>query len=157
MRCLLNLVIPVNSVNELNKLLKSDDITVTIEKTKKPRSKESNSYFWTLCRDIAIKLKTTDHEQYHRLLNRYGHHEYVGVIKEAIPVLKLTFKFVEEKGPVMLGDVEGVRLKCTLGSSKYNQEQMSRLIDGTIQDCKELGIETLPPKEVERMIKMMEG
>ena len=37
------------------------------------------------------------------------------------------------------------------GSSGYDSAKMSRLIDGMIEDAKDLGIETLPAGEIERM------
>ena len=38
------------------------------------------------------------------------------------------------------------------GSSGYNTSEMSALIDGVVSECKEMGIETLPPEELERMM-----
>ena len=38
------------------------------------------------------------------------------------------------------------------GSSSYDTKEMARLIDGLVSECKEVGIETLPPDEVERMM-----
>ena len=37
------------------------------------------------------------------------------------------------------------------GSHTYNTAEMSSLIDGTVQDAKEQGIETATPDELERM------
>ena len=38
------------------------------------------------------------------------------------------------------------------GSHEYNSEEMAVLIDGLIYECKSVGgIETLPPKELERL------
>ena len=37
------------------------------------------------------------------------------------------------------------------GSHTYNTEEMSRLIDGAVQECKEQGIETLTPAQLEEM------
>lgn len=37
------------------------------------------------------------------------------------------------------------------GSHTYDTKEMSRLIDGTVEEAKELGIETLTPDQVERM------
>ena len=42
------------------------------------------------------------------------------------------------------------------GSSTYDTEEMSRLIDGLVDECKDAGIETLPPDELERMMKAYE-
>jgi hypothetical protein len=39
------------------------------------------------------------------------------------------------------------------GSHTFNSYEMSILIDGTVQDAKEQGVETLPPAEIERMMK----
>lgn len=47
------------------------------------------------------------------------------------------------------GTVNFYRIK---GSSQYNTREMSRLIDGLVSECKECGIETLTPEELERMM-----
>lgn len=45
----------------------------------------------------------------------------------------------------------GIQLQCYYGSHTYNTKEMSRLIDGVVTSCNELGIETLPPVELKRM------
>jgi hypothetical protein len=84
-------------------------------------------------------------------------HDYFGAIPESIPILKKSFKFVEVKGKININGKQGVRVKCTLGSSKYDSLQMSQFIEGIKSDCSDLGIETLPPDEIKRMIDNMEG
>ena len=42
-------------------------------------------------------------------------------------------------------------IKCFFGSSTYNTKEMSRLIDAVVKDCKENGIETMTPSELERL------
>ena len=42
------------------------------------------------------------------------------------------------------------------GSSTYNTEEMSKLIDGLVSECKEQGIETIPQEELERMMQAYE-
>lgn len=37
------------------------------------------------------------------------------------------------------------------GSSTFDTKQMSRLIDNIVQDCKELGIETLTPQQLDAL------
>ena len=39
------------------------------------------------------------------------------------------------------------------GSSEYDTKEMSHFIDGIVAEAKELGIETLPPDELESMMK----
>lgn len=38
------------------------------------------------------------------------------------------------------------------GSHEYDTREMSQLIDGLISECREVGIETLTPGELERMM-----
>ena len=40
---------------------------------------------------------------------------------------------------------------------KYNKKQMSRLIDGIVQDCKAVGIETKTPNEIAEMLSRWEA
>lgn len=47
--------------------------------------------------------------------------------------------------------LEAIRDICYYGSSTYDTKQMARLIDLVVEDCKQQGIETLPPEELERM------
>ena len=42
------------------------------------------------------------------------------------------------------------------GSSTYDSKQMSQLIDLLVTDCKEQGIETATPEEIERMKQQYE-
>lgn len=65
--------------------------------------------------------------------------------------LKPTSQVKEGKGGIMYRTY--MMLK---GSSKYDTKEMSHLIDGLVSECKEMGIETLPPEELERMMSEYE-
>ena len=39
------------------------------------------------------------------------------------------------------------------GSSEFDTAQMSRLIDNIVQDAKALGIETMPPKDLDALLE----
>ena len=38
------------------------------------------------------------------------------------------------------------------GSSVYDTEQMARLIDAIVQDCRDVGIETMTPRELDALV-----
>ena len=38
------------------------------------------------------------------------------------------------------------------GSSKYDTKEFSTLLDGAVSEAKEMGLETLPEEELERMM-----
>lgn len=46
---------------------------------------------------------------------------------------------------------EKLVIRAYYGSSQYSTKQMSRLLDSIVQDCKDLGIETLPPEKLAAM------
>lgn len=96
------------------------------------------------------------------MLARYGQREYLPtgelmVIKTNIPtdvaleweyMHLLPFRFDAEKGN------EVVWYAAIRGSHTYNSKEMATLINGTVQECKDQGVETLPPEELERLINM---
>lgn len=50
-------------------------------------------------------------------------------------------------------DGERVVIRAYYGSSTYNTKQMSRLIELIVQDCREQGIEPLPPEKLAGMME----
>ena len=55
---------------------------------------------------------------------------------------------VDDVGPCRLPDLRGYRLlKCYYGSSEYDVPTFSRLLDLVMQDCKNIGIETMSERE----------
>ena len=50
-----------------------------------------------------------------------------------------------------------VILRAYYGSSTYNRKQMAALIDLVVQDCKQLGIETLTERELSLLCDKWEG
>ena len=55
---------------------------------------------------------------------------------------------VDDVGPCRLPDLQGYRLlKCYYGSSEYDVPTFSRLLDLVMQDCKNIGIETMSERE----------
>ena len=56
----------------------------------------------------------------------------------------------------VVAGVDGINYRTYVmikGSSTYDTREMSELIEGLVSECKELGIETLPPDEIERMLQ----
>lgn len=135
--------------------LQKKDLDVVAKPHREKRSLNANAYFHVLSGKIAEKLGTSLTHEKNRIIREYGQYE---VIDGMIPTLTAKEKY-EDK---ML-DIEGVHLKVVerpggtvkmavmRGSHTYNTAEMSRLIDATVEEAKELGIETLTPDQLERM------
>lgn len=125
---------------------------LTVEKKKGKRSLDANAYFWVLCDKLAEKTRIPKIEIYRDAIRNIGGNNSVICVRNfEVDKLRATW---ERNGlgwqtDTMASKTEG----CTnvilyYGSSTYNTEQMSRLIDNIVQDCKEQGIETMTPAEL---------
>lgn len=145
--------------------LKDEEISVEIKKHRKKRSLDANSYYWVLVTKISESLKVSKPFAHNMLLRKYGQIEmfdnravYIVIpdseesTKKADEAeyyhLKPTAQVKEGKDGIMYRTYMMLR-----GSSDYDTREMSELIDGTVSEAKQMGIETLPPHEIERMKK----
>lgn len=127
----------------LDKVIKlsGKEVNITISEPKEKRSLDSNAYFWLLVNKLADKLHTSKEEMYLKLLKDYGQ-SIVVTVKQGLDLSQAGFKYYEVLKDGLINGKPFTAYKVFIGSSQYTKEQMSVLIDGTVQECKELGIET---------------
>lgn len=113
------------------------DIEISLHRNK--RSLDANALFWKCVQGLAQELRTSKDEMYLSLLERYGDYEFLIVKPQAVKEASKLFRIAREHGLIKVGSGQGMQLQVWVGSSHYNTEQMSRLIDGTISECKDLG------------------
>lgn len=123
-----------------------------IKEYHKKRSLNANAYAWALIGKIADVLRSSKDEIYLEMLKKYGQSEIVSVLSD----INVTgyFKYFEEIATVQLQGKNFTHYKVFKGSSEYDSREMTVLIDGIISEAKELGIETLPNDEIERIKKL---
>lgn len=122
---------------------------------KKKRSLDANGYAWVLIDKLAQKLRTDKADVYRNAIKDIGGVSTMVCIKqEAAETMKREW---EKRGvgwqvDEMPSKLKGcVNLILYYGSSVYDTKQMSALIDRLIKECKEQGIETLTPLELQRL------
>ena len=138
---------------------KTLDIKLTPHKEK--RSLDANAYFHVLVDKIRGRTGYSFSRVKNELITSYGQIEYLFgeqvVIKTNIPPDKMCENETLHCKPVRVevqGDKEITFYRVYRGSHTYDTAEMSRLIDGTIQEAKDLGIETMAPAQIERMMKL---
>lgn len=125
------------------------------------RSLDANAYFWVLADKLAEKLNSTKEEVYKNYIKDIGGNSGIVCVEDKA-VDKLC-EVWESRGIGYQTDVFPSKLKgCTnvvlyYGSSTYDTKQMSRLIDFVVEDCKEQGIETKTPDEIENLKSLWKG
>lgn len=125
-------------------------------KEKKKRSLDANAYAWVLMDKLAAKLGRKKEDVYRdEIRDVGGNSDVLCITKKAAP------KFIEAWGKNKVGwfcqvsdsKLPGcVNVTCYYGSSMFDQEQMSRLLDNIVQDCQAVGIETLPPDKLNALL-----
>lgn len=139
-----------NAINKLIKLIKSK-VNFTFKKYRQKRSLEANAYCWHLIGEIADVLREDKEAVYVNMLKHYGQSVVVTVANEVD--VKSYFKYYE---PLFVGE-KYTEYMVMKGSSEYDSKEMSILIDGIVQEAKELDIETETPENLERMKSLWES
>ncbi|CDC47089.1 putative uncharacterized protein [Clostridium sp. CAG:58] len=142
----------------------NEDITASIDKIRdkllnltakihrEKRSLDANAYAWVLMQKIAEAIHTDKWTVYLMMLERYSPvFTHIIVRPEAVERVKGEWRTVKVLGPIQVNGSSGIQLQCYFGSSTFDSKEMSSFIDGIVSECKEMGIETLPPDEIERM------
>ena len=135
--------------------LTGQPVSIKVAKKKKRRSLDSNAYFWILVDKLSQKLNLSKEDVYRNAIRNIGGvSEIVCVRNEAVEKLCAGWSKngIGWQTDTMPSKIDGcTNVVLYYGSSTYNQEQMTRLIDNIVQDCKAVGIETLSPLELARL------
>lgn len=125
-----------------------------IKEHKEKRSKNANDYCWVLCTKIAHSMipPLTKDEVYLKALKDYGQWDFAVLRSDADP--HKFFKYFEWYTDEEIDGVVYSKYMVFFGSSDYDTKEMSILIDGIVRDAEELGIETIPPHELQRLKEM---
>ena len=132
-----------------------------IERKRKKRSTDANAYFFTLADKLAERLNIPKTEIYRNYIKEIGGvSEVVCVRTDAVEKLCEGWRhnglgWQTDTVPSKIDGCTNVILYY--GSSTYNTEQMSRLIDLVVEDCKVQGIETRTPDEIADMLSLWES
>lgn len=131
------------------------DIEVKAHRNK--RSRDANNLCWTLCEKIAQAVRSTKEDIYREAVRRVGVWEAIPVREDAVD------RWIEVWGSRGIGWVAEVvddsklkgykRVHNYYGSSSYNTEEMSRLINFLLDEAKQLGIPTEPPALVALLLE----
>lgn len=126
-----------------------------IEVKRKKRSKNSNSYFWELLQQLCLEMNLDVIQEYRKRVKELGIFKQWELDTINVPTFE---KLWQDRGIAWFTEkVEEIGNKTIInayyGSSSYNSKQMSKLIDNLVQDCKQIGIQTLDEIEIEELIK----
>lgn len=136
-----------------------DKLSLEIKKYRAQRSLDANAYFHVLVGKIAEVLNISKPRSKNILIGRYGQPELLddgspAILKTNIPASQMLEQESLHCFPCGSKEENGMELtfyRIYRGSHTYDTKEMSLLIDGTVQDAKELDIETMTPDQLHEM------
>ena len=128
------------------------DLDIDIKVHRKKKSNNANGYAWHLMQEMAEALKSDKWSVYIDMLVKYSN-KFVVVTLANDEIADSMKKMV--RAYVDLGkDAQGRPiLQLYEGTSGFDSKEYSIFLDGICQECKDLGIPTITPRE----IAMLEG
>lgn len=139
------------------------ELRITAKRWREKRSLDANAYHWVLIGKLAEALRVSKSFMHNMMLRKYGQDEVIGgkLVYVVLPDTPDGERIAEEADTYHIRptsevkfDREGIPFRTYImmrGSRTYDSAEMARLIDGVVQECKEAGIETETPDEIERM------
>lgn len=151
--------IEINERNEfielVDELADKDKLSIEIKPYREKRSLDANAYFWVLCDKLADKLNKSKTEIYRELIREIGGvSDTVCMIDSAVGRFRANWqaKGLGWQTEATESKIEGcTNVTVYFGSSTFDKAQMSRLLDLTIQECREQNIPTETPDQIAEM------
>lgn len=123
-----------------------------VKEHKHKRSLNANAYYWVLINKIADALNQSKEFIHMCMLKQYGQRYWICVPADT-PIESLV-KYYEQDGVRKQGDKLFKTYIVYLPSSEMNTYEMSKLIDGTVEEAQSMGIETMTPEEIAHLKAM---
>lgn len=151
--------------DEVEKLT-DKDLTVVLKQFRQKRSLDANAYYWLLLTQLADVQNVSNPFMHNMLLRRYGQPEIIDgkMVYIVLPDTDEGAKKADEAEAFHIKPTsqtkigkDGKRYRTYIllkGSSEYDTKEMSTLINGLVDECKQVGIDTISQAEMERMMDL---
>ena len=144
-----------------------EQYTAEIKKLSKKRSLDANSYYWVLVDKLSKALDISMSHCHNLMLRRYGTFKLFGgqVMYTVLPDTDEASRDADEAEECHIKPTAEVRegkdglmyrtYIMLKGSREYNTTEFSHLVNGIIDECKQVGIETATPDEIANMLSLL--
>ena len=161
------LCIPYQAAKKFVGEMKRVKYSVEIKQYWKRRSLDANAYAWQLLGKLAAALSTQDvtyspEHVYRELIRDVGDNYEIMPVRD--DALERWVQIWTSRGLGWVCEVMGpskikgyTNTRCFYGSSVYDTAQMSRLISIIVEECKAVGVETMTPEELGKLMEAENG
>lgn len=159
----ISILLNTNEIDVVEQLKNENKLNIELKKYRKSRSLNANNYFWKILQELCEEIEIDTVEEYKKRVKELGIFRRFRIEKENIKAFEKTWTaqgiawFCEIADTEYIGNIEFKIINAYYGSSSFNSKQMSRLIDGLVQDCKAYGIETKTKEEIDSLLKQWDS
>lgn len=139
--------------DEVEKLT-DKDLTVVLKQFRAKRSLDANALLWHCLGKIAEALRADKWDIYLKMLKRYGQFTYICVKPKMVDAVKAQWRECEVVGDIDINGQKAVQMLVYFGSSTYDTQEFSVLLDGVISEMKEMGLELPTSEEMRRALEL---
>lgn len=137
------------------------ELSVELKKYRKSRSDRANRMLWACIGDLAAAQGKKNWDVYLDVLKEYGQFTHLEVNRKALSLLKREWREIQELSSRVIVEDDGtitemVEVLCFFGSHLYDSKEFSILLNGVIEDMKDLGLDIPPTEEMQRVIEQLE-
>lgn len=126
--------------------MQGKDLDIVVKVHREKRSLNANALLWHLCNELGNKLRMSKEEVYFLMLQHYGQSTMISVQSDIS--VEGYFKYYIIAGTGTVKGKDFTHYKVYKGSSEYDTEEMSILLDGVVQEAKEQGIQVMSEQEL---------
>lgn len=147
----ISLLLDTNELSIIEELKNENKLNIELKKYRQKRSLDANAYMWVLISKLQEVINVSKEQIYKDAIKNIGVYEVIPIKNEAVE------RFIDAWKHNGLGWVcettksklEGfTNILAYYGSSTYTTNEMSRLIDLIVEECKTQNIETMTPQEL---------
>ncbi len=146
----------LTAAEELEKLADMD-LRIKAVRYRKKRSLSANNLFWHCISKIAAATRSDAWQTYLSLLRDYGKFTHLVCRPDMVEAVQRQWRECEVWRTV---DVDGepmIEVIAYFGSSTYDSAEMARLIDGTLEEMKELKLDLPMTQDVKAALDAWEA
>ncbi len=139
-------------LKQLDSLKDDKELTVQVKEYRQKRSVSQNAYMWVLLDEIGKAVNRSKEDIYKELVKDYGVFEIIPLKDEAVKRFNHNWCknglgwFTQILGKSKLKGY--TNLIIYYGSSTYDTKEMNRLLEAVVNECEELGIQTMTLSEM---------
>ena len=139
--------------------LRNKKLAIEIKEYRKPRSNDANAYFHLLVNKLARFYDIAEDEMKIKMNLQYGtiardeNGNSIGVKIPKRTNIRQFYDYAKWFGECTENGIEFDKYLFYKRTHTLDSKEMTHLINGVIQECQEVGIETKPKAEIESMLK----